>query len=104
MKRTFAKFVLFIAASFAFILSAVSVSAQQGTTALVGDVTDPQDKPVTGAKVTVGDAASGVTRETKTDGTGHYQFLSLQPGSYVVRVSRAVAVDHAHFVGPERRG
>ena len=86
MKRTFAKFVLFIAASFAFILSAVSVSAQQGTTALVGDVTDPQDKPVTGAKVTVGDAASGVTRETKTDGTGHYQFLSLQPGSYVVRV------------------
>jgi hypothetical protein len=86
VKRIFAKFVLFLAAVFSFSLSALSASAQQGTTAVVGDVTDPQSRPVSGAKVTISDAASAVTRETQTDGAGYYQFLSLQPGSYVVRV------------------
>lgn len=60
--------------------------AQQGTTAIIGDVSDPQGRPVSAAAVTINDAASGVSRATQTDSTGHYQFLSLQPGSYVVRV------------------
>jgi hypothetical protein len=64
----------------------LSASAQQGTTAIVGDVTDPQGTAVEGAKVTASDASSGVNRETKTDGAGHFQFLSLQPGSYIVRL------------------
>ena len=60
--------------------------AQQGTTAVVGDVTDPQGAAVNGAKVTISDPSSGVTRDTTTDEQGHFQFASLQPGSYTVRV------------------
>lgn len=67
------------------ILSPVSF-AQQGTTAIEGDVTDPQGSSVANAIVKISDASKNVTRETQTDATGHYQFLSLQPGSYVVRV------------------
>jgi hypothetical protein len=61
-------------------------SAQQGTTAIVGDVTDPQGGAVTAANVTASDSGSGVSRTTQTDEQGHYQFLSLQPGTYTVKV------------------
>src|SRR5450759_1535740 len=60
--------------------------AQQGTTSIVGDVTDAQGGAVTAARVTAADASSGVTRTTQTNEQGHYEFVSLQPGSYVVRV------------------
>jgi Carboxypeptidase regulatory-like domain len=62
------------------------VLAQQGATSIVGDVTDAQGGAVTAAKVTAADAGSGVTRTTQTNEQGHYEFVSLQPGSYVVRV------------------
>ena len=52
---------------------------QAGTTSIVGDVTDPQGRPVSRASVSVTDAASAVSREGQTDGEGHYQFLSLPP-------------------------
>lgn len=60
--------------------------AQQGTTAIVGDVADPQGAAVNGAKVTLADPSSAVSRETATDEQGHFQFLSLQPGTYTVHV------------------
>jgi hypothetical protein len=60
--------------------------AQQGTTSILGEVTDPQGSTVTGAKVTAVDAGSGVSRSTTTDEQGRFQFLSLQPGTYTVRV------------------
>jgi carboxypeptidase family protein len=60
--------------------------AQQGTTAIVGDVTDPQGAAVNGAKVTLADPSSAVSRETMTDEQGHFQFLSLQPGTYTLRI------------------
>jgi len=63
--------------------------AQQGTTAIEGDVTDPQGSVVASASVKISDDSRNVTRETQTDANGHYQFLSLQPGSYVVRVEAA---------------
>jgi len=59
---------------------------QGATTSIVGDVTDPQGAAIGGAKVTASDASNAVNRETKTDAVGHFQFLSLQPGSYIVRV------------------
>jgi len=68
------------------VLSPLSTTAQQGTSAIIGDVTDPQGATVSGATVTASDASSGVSRETKTDGVGQFQFLSLQPGSYAIRV------------------
>jgi hypothetical protein len=72
--------------SFALSLIAYPSPAQQGTTAIVGDVTDPQGAAVNGAKVTLADPSSAVTRDTTTDEQGHFQFLSLQPGSYNVHV------------------
>src|SRR5712675_1411852 len=60
--------------------------AQQGTTAVVGDVTDPQGAAVNAARVTLTDPSTGVTRQTTTDEQGHFQFLSLQPGTYTIRV------------------
>jgi Carboxypeptidase regulatory-like domain len=73
-----------------FVLSLVlfpsSIVAQQGTTSIVGDVTDPQGATVATAKVTATDASSGVSRQTETDAAGHFQFLSLQPGTYVLHV------------------
>ncbi|MFI5057772.1 MAG: carboxypeptidase regulatory-like domain-containing protein [Candidatus Acidiferrales bacterium] len=69
-----------------WVLSPISTTAQQGTAAIIGDVSDPQGAAVGGAKVTASDASSGVSRETKTDDVGHFQFLSLQPGSYSIRV------------------
>lgn len=60
--------------------------AQQGSTAIVGDVTDPQGAAVVGAKVTISDPSSGVSRETVTDDQGRFQFLSLQPGTYSAHV------------------
>jgi Carboxypeptidase regulatory-like domain len=74
---------------FLMVLYAVMASvvlAQQGTTSIVGDVSDAQGGAVSGAKVTAADASSGVTRTTQTNEQGHYEFVSLQPGSYVVRV------------------
>lgn len=59
---------------------------QGATTSIVGDVIDPQGAAIEGAKVTASDASNAVNRETKTDAVGHFQFLSLQPGTYVVRV------------------
>lgn len=64
-------------------------AAQQGTAAVVGDVSDPQGAAVTGAKVSLSDASSGVSRETVTDEQGHFQFLSLQPGTYTAHVEAA---------------
>ena len=72
-----------------FVLTAYTpepLEAQQGTAALVGDVADPQGAPVKGANVTLSDPANGFTRKTQTDEQGHFQFLSLPPASYQVRV------------------
>ena len=76
--------VLFLVVLYAVIVSVVL--AQQGTTSIVGDVTDAQGGAVSAAKVTAADASSGVTRTTQTNDQGHYEFVSLQPGSYIVRV------------------
>ena len=77
---------LAVALALTSLLSAASF-AQQGTTSIAGDVTDPQGSAIVGAKIVASDAASGVTREATTDEQGHYQFLSLPPGTYVVRAT-----------------
>ncbi len=76
---------------FLFILIAVCgfsplARGQQGTAAISGDVTDPQGAAVANATVHIADSATGVSRDTQTDAEGRFQFLSLQPGTYVIRV------------------
>ena len=60
--------------------------AQTGTTAINGNVSDPQGNPVAGATVTVTPVGTQSSRAVETDTSGHYQLQALPPGVYSVRV------------------
>jgi hypothetical protein len=68
------------------LLLAAGARGQTGTTAINGDVTDPQGAAVVGAKVTVTLAGTQSGRTVETDAYGHYQVQALPPGVYTVRV------------------
>jgi hypothetical protein len=78
--------ILLLAALLLLLFNPSIMDAQQGTAAIQGAVTDPQGKAVAAATVTINDAASGVTQTTQSDNEGFYQFLSLRPGTYTVKV------------------
>jgi hypothetical protein len=66
---------------------APQASAQVLYGSLVGNVTDPNGAVVPNAAVTVTDQATGVATTTTTDPTGVFQFIALQPGTYMVKIS-----------------
>ena len=76
----------FLISFLVLLVAATGAWAQTGTTAVNGDVTDPQGKAIVGAKVTVVHAETGTGRSENTDTNGHYQFQALPPGVYTVRV------------------
>jgi hypothetical protein len=86
VNRIRAKAVIAFLFASALVLVPRSSRAQQGTAGIIGDVTDPQGAAVVAAKVAISDPSSGVSRETQTDAQGHFQFLSLQPGTYSAHV------------------
>jgi len=59
-----------------------TLSAQTGTAALVGTVTDQQGAVLPGVTVTVSNEAAAVVRSTTTDPGGQYRILALPPGAY----------------------
>src|SRR5260370_38324274 len=63
-----------------------SAYSQTGTSSVVGTITDPQGKPVAGAKVTLKNVATNATRRTQSSGTGAYLFDLIMPGDYSVQV------------------
>ncbi len=81
----------FVAALVAAVLALAVVPgwAQSGTTSIGGRVTDPQEGLAVGASVTVTNIATGLTRATVTNGSGHYQFAALPPGVYNMTISLA---------------
>lgn len=99
VNRIFVGVYLAIFCAFLFFsgVSATISYAQQGTTTIQGEVADPTGSVITAAKVTATDAGSGVTRSATTDEQGRFQFASLQPGTYSVRVEaqgfRATVID-----------
>jgi hypothetical protein len=54
-----------------------------------GEVADSRGALVPGADVEADELDTGIVHRAVTDGSGHFEFLSLQPGRYVVKVSKA---------------
>jgi hypothetical protein len=54
-----------------------------------GDVTDIRGAVVPGADVEADEVDTAIAHRTVTDGSGHFEFLSLQPGRYVVKISKS---------------
>ena len=75
------------ALSLIFLLAAVA-SAQTFRGTILGTVTDPNGAVVSGARVTVKNASTGLERSTTTDDSGNYTVAELPIGSYEVRVDR----------------
>ena len=59
---------------------------QTGTSGISGTVTDPQGKPIPGAKVTLTNMATNTTRTMKSTDTGTYTFDLITPGDYRIEV------------------
>jgi len=58
----------------------------QNVGSLSGTVVDASGAAVAGAKVTITEAGSGLTRSTVTEATGEYSFTQLNPGDYRLEV------------------
>ncbi|PYT11711.1 MAG: hypothetical protein DMG59_25630, partial [Acidobacteria bacterium] len=64
------------------------VSAQILYGSIVGNVKDPSDAAVAGAKVTIVNKETSQTRETVTNDAGGYSFPTVAAGPYELRVTR----------------
>ncbi len=73
--------------SVALICAAASSAAfGQTQSGLSGTISDASRSVVVGAKVTVTNSATGITRTTMTSSSGFYTFPNLEAGTYSVRV------------------
>src|ERR1700742_2291533 len=67
-------------------LFAICVFGQQGTTSLRGTILDKSGSSIAGAKVTLVNVEQAVQRNSTSSDTGAYEFVSLPPGTYTLRV------------------
>jgi hypothetical protein len=70
------------------VLVSGTLHAQSGQGSIAGTVRDSSDALVQDANVDVLNTATGVRQSTKTNGSGTYSVLSLNPGTYNVTVSK----------------
>jgi hypothetical protein len=70
-------------------LSVSSAQVQSMNGSIQGEVTDSAGAVVPGAAVEADAVDTATAHKAVTDGSGHFGFPSLQPGSYVVKVSKA---------------
>src|SRR5215470_4104806 len=63
------------------------LTAQTSGAALSGIVTDPLGKPLPNARISLKNAATGQTIETRSRSTGLYEVAGLPPGNYELSVS-----------------
>ena len=71
------------------LLLAAPVFAQKFTSQIRGTVTDPTGAAVSGAKVTLTNEGTGVSRTLNTNAQGNYAFADIPVGSYRVEVEFA---------------
>jgi hypothetical protein len=72
----------------AALATASGLTAQFEAGSVVGTVRDPTELAVAGAKIEVRSLASNVAREAVSSPTGQFDFISLQPGEYSLRVTQ----------------
>src|ERR1043165_7050117 len=70
------------------LVSPATTFAQGETGSFTGVVTDPQGAIVSGAEVTLTDAATNTPRTTVTNDSGRYLFASLSAGFYDVTITK----------------
>jgi hypothetical protein len=75
-----------LAFSFSLILFLCPLLIGQTTGSISGTVTDKTGSVISGASVTVTSQATGVVREAKTDGSGHYVLTLLPVSIYTIAV------------------
>jgi hypothetical protein len=84
------------------LLNSTLLLAQSTGGRILGRVADPSGAVVAGAKVTLTNEATGVSREGQTNSSGDYVFVEVQPGQYTVQfeqkgfkknLQKAVTVD-----------
>src|SRR2546425_12104347 len=73
----------------AILLVAISGQSQTISSTLLGTVTDPSGNVIPKAVVVVTNESTGDQRSSTTDATGGFNFPSLLPGSYTVKVTAA---------------
>jgi hypothetical protein len=81
-----------------FLLISTIGYAQFEVGSIVGVVTDPSESRVAGASVEVRETLTNASRKSTTSSTGQYDFIGLQPGTYVVTVKQAGFADQSHTV------
>ncbi len=67
---------------FALLVLLAQLSTAQATSQLNGSVTDPSGAAVSGAQITLTEAATGAQRNVTSNASGLYQFLDVAPGNY----------------------
>jgi hypothetical protein len=73
--------------SILFTFSVVLAQSAGNSGTIYGTVTDPTGAVVRGATVSIENPVSGLSRQTKTDSTGHYQFTNLPLNPYHLSIS-----------------
>src|SRR4051794_26082959 len=68
--------------------STAAWSQATSTATVAGLVTDEQNAAVAGAEVRLLENATGTSQTTLTNDTGRYVLVNVQPGTYVVTVSK----------------
>ncbi|HEY0384845.1 MAG TPA: carboxypeptidase regulatory-like domain-containing protein, partial [Pyrinomonadaceae bacterium] len=91
MKRKLSVFPISLAliAFLALVLLPATAHAQLTRGSIVGTVHDESGAVVPGAAVTVTNPQTGQTREAVTNDDGYYRVTALDPGNYVVAISKA---------------
>lgn len=73
--------------AFALLAASRSVSAQNITGSLLGNITDPSGAPVARATVEITNIDTNQSLRAESDAAGLYQSLYLRPGAYRIRVN-----------------
>src|SRR5262245_1366986 len=71
-----------------FLLLSTFVFGQGTTGTISGTITDPQGAVVPGARVTIKNTETGLTRQTASNAEGYYRVVGLPSGQYEARVEQ----------------